>query len=112
MEMSNLPQHNIAWGDKNNKEKAATRYMAAIVWFFMKWEMFGTAPNIGNVVGYFRVSRSQLSRLIMAKKFKSRPGSNVRKKRRVAVEGETSRGAAKTEVQDQGEEDCKGYLVH
>ena len=24
MEMSNLPQYNIAWGDKNNKEKAAT----------------------------------------------------------------------------------------
>ena len=23
MEMSNLPQYNIAWGDKNNKEKAA-----------------------------------------------------------------------------------------
>ena len=24
MEMSNLPQYNITWGDKNNKEKAAT----------------------------------------------------------------------------------------
>ena len=24
MEMSNLPQYNIGWGDKNNKEKAAT----------------------------------------------------------------------------------------
>ena len=36
MEMSNLPQYNIGWGDKNNKEKAATRNMAAIVWYFLK----------------------------------------------------------------------------
>ena len=36
MEMSNLPQYNISWGDKNNKEKAATRNMAAIVWYFLK----------------------------------------------------------------------------
>ena len=58
MEMSNLPQYNIAWGDKNNKEKAPTRYMATIVWFFMKHEMCGNAPNIGNDADYFKVNRS------------------------------------------------------
>ena len=78
----------------------------------MKHEMSGTALNIGNVADYFKVSRSQLSQLIMAKKFKSGPGGYIPKKRRVAVEGETSGGAAKTEVQDQGEEDLEGYLVH
>ena len=36
MEMSNLPQYNIAWGDKNNKEKEATWNMATIVWYFLK----------------------------------------------------------------------------
>ena len=61
MEMSNLPQYNVAWGDRNNKEKAAMRNMATIVWYFLKREMCGTAPNIGNVADYFKVSRSQLS---------------------------------------------------
>ena len=67
MEMSNLPQYNIAWGDKNNKEKAATQNMVTIVWYFLIWEMCGTAPNIGNMADYFKVSRSQLSHLITAK---------------------------------------------
>ena len=61
MEMSNLPQYNIAWGGKNNKEKVATRNMAAIVWYFLKREMCSTTPNIGNITDYFKVSRSQLS---------------------------------------------------
>ena len=90
MEMSNLPPYNIAWGDKNNKEKAAMQNMAAIVWYFLKIEMCGTAPNIGNVVDYFKVSRSQLSHLLTAKKFKSRPGGYVPKKRRAVAEGEIS----------------------
>ena len=74
MEMSNLPQYNEAWGDCENKELAPTRYMAAIVWFFMKREMCGTALNVVNVADYFKVSRSQLSCLLTAKKFKSGPG--------------------------------------
>ena len=49
MEMSNLIQYNITWGDKNNKEKAAMQNMAAIVWYFLKREMCGTAPHVGNV---------------------------------------------------------------
>ena len=61
MEMSNLPQYNVALGDKNNKEKVATRNMAAILWYFLKREMCGTTPNIGNIADYFKVSRSQLS---------------------------------------------------
>ena len=61
MEMSNLPQYNITWGDKNNKERAAMRNMAIIVWYFLKHEMCGTASNVGNVADYFKVSRSQLS---------------------------------------------------
>ena len=32
MEMSNLPQYNITWGDRNNKEKSAMHNMATIVW--------------------------------------------------------------------------------
>ena len=74
MEMSNLPQYKEAWGDRDNKELAPTRYMAAIVWFFIKREMCGTAPNVMNVVDYFKVNRSQISQLLTAKKFKSGPG--------------------------------------
>ena len=47
MEMSNLPQYNVTSRHRNNKEMAATRYMAAIVWYFLKREMCGTAPNVG-----------------------------------------------------------------
>ena len=112
MEMSNLPQYNIAWGDKNNKEKAAPRNMAAIVWYFLKREMCGTAPNVGSVADYFKVSQSQLSCLITAKKFKSRPGGYVLKKRRVVAEGEPLGATAKTEAQDQEAEDLEGYLLN
>ena len=73
MEMSNLPQYSEALGDKENKDKAPTRYKAGIVWYFMKREMCGMAPNISNIADTFKVSRSQLSRLITAKKFKSGP---------------------------------------
>ena len=79
MEMSNLLQYKEAWGDKENKEKTLMRYMATIMWFFLKREMCGTAPNIGNLADTFKVSRSQLSRLITAKKFKSRPSGYVPK---------------------------------
>ena len=113
MEMSNLPQYSEAWGEKDNKEKAATRYMATIVWFFMKCEMCGTAPNIGNIVHAFKVSRSQLLWLITAKKFKSGPGRYVPKRQRAAVEGEMSEGTArKAEDQDEEEDEFKRYLVH
>ena len=112
MEMSNRPQYNVAWGVKNNKEMAVTRNMATIIWYFMKREMCGTAPNIRNVVDYFKVSRSQLSQLIMAKKFKSGPDSYVPKKRRAVVEGETSGAVAKTEVQDQEAKDLEGYSTY
>ena len=67
MEMSNLPQCSEAWGDRENKDKAPTRYMAGIVWYFMKCEMCGMAPNIGNIADAFKLSRSQLSRLIQRK---------------------------------------------
>ena len=112
MEMSNLPQYNIAWGDKNNKEKLAMQNMAAIVWYFLKREMCSTAPNIGNMADYFKVSSSQLSCLITAKKFKSRPGGYVRKKRRVVAEGKPPGAAAKAEAQDQEAEDLAGYLLN
>ena len=56
MEMSNLPQYSIACGDRDNKEMAATQYMAAIVWYFLKSEMCGTSPNMGNVADSFKVS--------------------------------------------------------
>ena len=68
MEMSNPPQYNEAWVDKENKDKALTRYMSGIVWYFMKREMCRKAPNIGNIADTFKVSRSQLSQLIMVKK--------------------------------------------
>ena len=86
--------------------------MAAIVWYFLKREMCGTAPNVGNVADYFKVSRSQLSPLITAKKFKSRPGGYVPKKRRAVAEGKLLRAAAKTETQDQEAEDLEGYLLN
>ena len=56
MGMSNLPQYNITWGDHDNKEMAATQYMAAIVWYFLKREMCGMALNLGNVADSFKVS--------------------------------------------------------
>ena len=113
MEIGNLPQYTVAWGDKENKERAPTRFMAAIVWFFMKQEMCSTAPNISNVVDSFKVSRSQLSRLITAKKFRSGWGGYVPKKRRVTVEGEASGSAVKlTTGQEQEDDEFEQYLVH
>ena len=113
MEMSNLPQYTVAWGDKKNKERVLMRYMVAIVWFIMKCEMCGTAPNIGNVADSFKVSRSQLSRLITAKKFGSGPGSYVPKKRRATVEGGASGRAVKLATgQEQEDNEFEQYLVH
>ena len=112
MEMSNLPQYNVAWGDRDNKEMAATRYMAAIVWYFLKREMCGTAPNVGNVADCFKVSRSQLSHLLTVKKFKSGPGGYVPKKKRMVVEDEPSGAAAKTEAQAQEADDFENYLLN
>ena len=112
IEMSNLPQYNKAWGDCDNKELALTRYMAVIVWFFIKREMCGTAPNIVNVADSFKVSRSQLSWLLTAKKFKSGPGGYVPKKKRTEAEGETSRVTArkKQEWEQEGDE-FEEYLL-
>ena len=87
MEMSNLPQYNEACGDRDNKEFVLTRYMAAIVWFFIKREMCGTALNVANIADYFKVSRSQLSWLLTAKKFKSSPGGMYRRKREPKLKG-------------------------
>ena len=109
MEMSNLPQYNVAWGDHYNKEMAATRYMAGIVWYFLKREMCGTAPNVSTVADCFKVSRSQLSRLLTAKKFKSRPGGYVPKK--VMTESEPSGVTGKVEAQEQDMDELKGYLL-
>ena len=80
MEMSNLPQCSEALGDREDKDKALTRYMAGIIWYFMKHEMCSMAPNIGNIADTFKVSRSQLSRLITAKKFKSGPAGYISKR--------------------------------
>ena len=88
MEMSNLPQYSIAWGDRDNKEMAATRYMAAIVWYFLKREMCGMSLNVGHVANSFKVSQSQLSHLLTAKKFKSGPGGYVPKRKRMTMEEE------------------------
>ena len=77
IEMSNLPKYNEDRGEKGNKEKAPMHYMATIVWFFLKCEMCGMAPKIGNLADAFKVSWSQLSWLITAKKFKSGPSGYV-----------------------------------
>ena len=110
--MSNLPQYNTAWRDRNNKEKSATHNMAVIVWYFLTREMCGTAPNMGNVANYFKVSQSQLSHLLTTKKFKSGPGGYVPKKKRTVAEGKPSGAAAKTEAQDQEADDFKDYLLN
>ena len=87
--------------------------MVTIVWFFMKREMCGMAPNSRNIADTFKVSRSQLSRFITVKKFKSRPGGYIPKWQRASVEGEVSGGAArKAEDQDQEEDELEKYLVH
>ena len=112
MVMSNLPQYNIAWGDCDNKEMAATGYMAAIVWYFLKREMCGTSPNVGNVADSFEVSRSQLSRLLTAKKFMSGLGGYVPKRKRMAMEEEPSGAAGKLESQDQEAVDLENYLLN
>ena len=95
MEMSNLPQYNENWGEKENKEKAPTHHMAAIMWFFLKCKMCGMAPNIGDLADVFKVHQSQLSWLITAKKFKSGPSGYVPKWCKAAVESKTSEGASK-----------------
>ena len=112
MEMSNLSQYMKNWGNKENKEKAPTCYMAALVCFFLKQEMSGAAPNIGNVADTFKISRSQLSRLITAKKFRSRPSSYVPKRRRMVAEDEPSVNDPKMGEEDEPEEDeLEGYLL-
>ena len=58
MEMSNLPQYNTAWGDRDNKEMVVTSYMAAFLWYFLKREMCGMAPNVGNIANSFKVSQN------------------------------------------------------
>ena len=86
--------------------------MAAIVWFFIKREMCGTAPNVMNVADYFKVSRSQLSKLFTAKKFKSGPGGYVPKKKRTKAEGETSGVTAREEQEREQEGDeFEEYLL-
>ena len=112
MEMSNLPQYNVTWGDRNNKEMTATWYMAAIVWYFLKREMCRTAPNMGNMADCFKVSRSQLSYLLTVKKFKSGPGGYVPKKKRTVAEDKPSGAAAKTEAQAQEVDDFENYLLN
>ena len=110
--MSNLPQYNITWGDCDNKEMAVTWYMAAIVWYFLKREMCGTAPNMGNVANSFKVSRSQLSCLLTVKKFKSRPGGYILKRKRMITEEEPSGAAAKAESWAQEADDLENYLLN
>ena len=87
--------------------------MAAIVWFFIKREMCGITLNVENVADYFKVSRSQLSRLLTAKKFKSGPGGYVpKKKKRTKAEGETSGGTAREEEEwEQEDDEFKEYLL-
>ena len=92
-------------GDHDNKEMAATRYMAVIVWYFLKREMCGTAPNVGNVANCFKVSQSQLSCLLTVKKFKRGPGGYIPKRKRMVVEEEPLGAAAKTESQAQEVDD-------
>ena len=112
MEMSNLPQYNIAWGDCDNKERAATWYMVAIVWYFLKREMCGMAPNVGNVANSFKVSQIQLSHLLTAKKFKSGPGGYIPKRKRTAMEEEQSGAAGKAESQAQEADNLEHYLLN
>ena len=114
MEMSNLPQYNTTWGDCDNKEMPVTWYMAVIVWYFLKRKMCGTAPNVGNVADSFKVSRSQLSCLLTAKKFKSGLGGYVMKRKGTAMEEEQSGAAAKAESQAQAQEvdNLENYLLN
>ena len=74
--------------------------------------MCGTALNVTNVADYFKVSRSQLSRLLTAKKFKSGPGGYVLKKKRTEAEGETSGATAREEQEwEQEGNEFKEYLL-
>ena len=113
IEMSNLPQYNTAWGDHDNKEMVATQYMAAIVWYFLKREMCGTVPSVGNVADSFKVRQSQLSHLLTVKKFKSGPGGYVLKKKRTVTEEESSGATDKAESKAQAQEadDLENYLL-
>ena len=91
---------------------AATRYMAAIVWYFLKRELCGMALNVGNVANSFKVSQSQLSHLLTAKKFKSGPGGYIPKRKRTAMEEEPSGAAGKAESQAQEADDLDNYLLN
>ena len=64
------------------------------------------------MANYFKVSRSQLSHLLTAKKFKRGPGGYVPKKKRTVVEGKPSGAAAKPEAQDQEADDFEYYLLN
>ena len=112
MEMSNLPQYSENWGDMNSKEKAPTHYMAAIIQFFLKQEMSGSAPNIGTLADAFKVSQSQLSWLITVKKFRSGPSGYMSKRCKMVMEGETSgAGSRKMEEQEMEGDALENYLL-
>ena len=114
MEMSSLQQYTESWGEKTNKEKGPTCYMVAIIYFILKWEMTGMAPNISNLVDVFRVSRSQLSQLVTAKKFQSQPSGYIPKwcRREMKCEGKTSSSRSrKTEEQDLEGQALENYLL-
>ena len=70
------------------------------------------APNVGNVADSFKVSQSQLSCLLTAKKFKSRPGGYVPRRKRTIAEEEPLGAAAKTESQAQEADDLENYLLN
>ena len=91
---------------------APTRYMVTLVWFFLKCEMSGAAPNIGNVADAFKLSHSQLSQLITAKKLRSGLSRYVPKRRKVAVKGEPSPSEVKEGWDEMQEKDkLEGYLI-
>ena len=112
MELSNLPQYIKEWISKKNKEKAPTRYMVAVVWFFIKREMSRAAWNIRSIADTFKVNRNQLSWLITTKKFRSGPSSYIPKKRKLATKEEPSTSKIKKDDDDDQEKDeLEGYLL-
>ena len=86
--------------------------MVAVVWFFIKREMSRAARNIRSIVDTFKVSRSQLSRLITTKKFRSGSSSYIPKKRKLATKEELSPSKVKKDDDNNQEKDeSEGYLL-
>ena len=101
MEETNLPTFFKEW---NENTEYGTRHLAAILFFLLKRKMTGAPPVINVIADNFSCSRSQLTRLIHGKKFKSGPRGQTKRKTTVKEKGESGSKRMKKEMERRREQ--------